>query len=88
MPDDAMPDCPDYGNPDTPLAASQYAWSATAARPPQNGTVTTQRIDGSYTPPPGATVGVLRDGLQRMFAKKWGVPVSDVTLISYSLREK
>ena len=83
-----MPDRADYSNPDTPLSASQYAWSATAARPPQNGAVETQQIDGSYTPPPGATVGILRDGLRRMFAEKWGVPVSDVTIVSYSLREK
>lgn len=77
----------DYSNPNTRLTASKYAWSATAARPPKNGTVETQQIDGSYTPPPGATVGTLRDGLRHMFAEKWGVPVSDVTIVSYSLWE-
>ncbi|MFI5992471.1 hypothetical protein ACIBAC_11540 [Streptomyces sp. NPDC051362] len=79
---------PDYSNPSTPLTARNYAWSATAARPPRNGAVETQKIDGSYSPPPGATVGTLRDGLRHTFAAQWGVPVSDVTIVSYTIREK
>jgi hypothetical protein len=79
---------PDYSNPSTRLTAKKYAWSVTAARPPQNGAVETQQIDGSYTPPPGATVGILLDGIRHTFAKEWGAPVSDVTIVSYSLREK
>ena len=79
----------DYSNPNTPLPANKkYAWSVTAARSAQHGAFLSQQIDGSYTPPPGATVAVLLDGFRHMFAEKWGVPVSDVTLSNYSLREK
>ncbi|WP_255951564.1 hypothetical protein [Streptomyces odontomachi] len=78
----------DYANPKTPLTASGYAWSATAVRPTGHGSNLSQQIDGSYTPPPGATVGVLLTAIRGVFAKEWGMPATSVTIAKYSLREK
>ena len=74
----------DYSNPNTPLTASRYAWDATF----RYGTLTNQRIEGSYDTQPGATVGSLLAGLTNWYAQSNGIPVANVTLTSYSLREK
>lgn len=79
---------PDYSNPNTPLTANKYAWSATAVRPTGHGSTLSQQIDGSYTPPPGATVGILLTAIRGVFAKEWSTPAANVTIASYSLREK
>lgn len=80
---------PDYSNQNTPLTANRYAWSATAVRgPAQRGSNASTDITGSYTAPPGATVGTLLDGIRGTFAKEWRVPTAEVVLVRYSLREK
>ncbi|CAL9367793.1 hypothetical protein [Streptomyces sp. enrichment culture] len=79
---------PDYANPSTPLTARAYKCSVTGARPAGPGKTLTQKIDGSYTPQPNATVQTLLDAWRQEFAKLWGVPVSEVTIASYSIREK
>ncbi|MFI9598910.1 hypothetical protein ACIHCX_03345 [Streptomyces sp. NPDC052043] len=79
----------DYSNPNTPLTASRYAWDATFKRgPAHRGRFESQRIEGSYDTQPGATVGSLLAGLTNWYAQTNGIPVADVTILSYSLREK
>lgn len=81
---------PDYSNPFTPLTARSYAWSATLtcgpARP--GASVPAKDRTGSYTPPPGATVGRLREGVIDMHARECGIPVTDVVVVRFELREK
>ncbi|MFG3127385.1 hypothetical protein ACGFZU_06745 [Streptomyces tendae] len=79
---------PDYANPNTPLTARAYECSVTASRSAGPGKILTQQIDGSYTPPRKVTVRTFLDGWRMEFAKLWGVPVSEVTIVSYSIREK
>lgn len=79
----------DYSNPTTPLTASRYAWSATlTCGPLHNGSNPAKDRTGSYTPPPGATVGTLLDGIRALHAQDCGIPVEDVVLVRCSLREK
>lgn len=79
----------DFSNPATLLTASQYAWSATLARGPlRSGANDSHDCTGSYTPPPGATVGDLLAGIRTWYADTYRVPVADVVLVRLSLREK
>lgn len=79
----------DYSNPNTPLTASRYAWSATLTNGPlRNGANPSKDRTGSYTPPPGATVGTLLDGIRTLHARECGIPVENAALVRYSLREK
>ncbi|UJV41609.1 hypothetical protein [Streptomyces sp. AMCC400023] len=79
----------DYSNPNTPLTAARYAWTATLThRPVQHGRNAAKDRTGSYTPPPAATVATLLDGIRTLHAREAGVPVSDVVLVRYSLTEK
>jgi hypothetical protein len=79
---------PDYSNPNTPLTARSYAWSATLTLgPAAYGSNPAQDRTGSYSPPPGATVGTLLDGIRALHAKENGIAASDVTLVRYTLRE-
>lgn len=79
----------DYTNPKTRLTASKYAWSVTLSNGPlKNGKNPATDRTGVYTPPPGATVGTLLDGLRTLHARECGIPVSDVVIVRYSLREK
>jgi hypothetical protein len=79
----------DYSNPSTPLTASSYAWSATLmCGPVRSGANPSKDRTGSYTPPPGATVGTLLDGIRAIHAREGGVPVGDTVLVRYSIREK
>ncbi|MCX5145113.1 hypothetical protein [Streptomyces sp. NBC_00338] len=80
---------PDFSNPNTPLDAGEYAWSATLTLgPAKAGLVPAKDRTGSYTPPPGASVGQLLDGLRALHAKECGIPVADVVLVRYSLIKK
>jgi hypothetical protein len=80
---------PDYSNPATRLTARQYAWSATLSNGPlRTGNNTTKDRSGKYDPPPGATVGTLLEGIRVLHARECGVPLKDVVLVRYSLREK
>ena len=80
---------PDYSNQSTPLTANKYAWSVTLTLgPARPGSNPAKDRTGSYTPPPGATVGTLLDGIRNLHAQECGVPVQDVVLVRYSLKEK
>ena len=79
----------DFNDPTTPLPEGEYAWSATLTLgPAKAGSNPAKDRTGSYTPPPGATVGQLLDGLRNIHAKECGIPVDDVVLVRYSLRKK
>lgn len=79
----------DYSNPNTRLTASKYAWSITlTSRPLKHGKNPSTDRTGAYTPPPGATVSTLLDGLRTLHARECGVPVQDVVVVRFSLREK
>jgi hypothetical protein len=79
----------DYSNPNTRLTARSYAWSATlTCGPVHYGSNAAKDRTGSYTPPPGATVGTLLEGIRDLHARECGMPVADVFLVRYSLREK
>lgn len=79
----------DYSNPNTQLTASRYAWDVTFTRGPlRHGKNPSQDCTGTYTTQPGATVGSLLAGLTAWYAQSNGIPVADVTLVRYSLREK
>ena len=79
----------DYSNPSTPLTASSYAWSATLmCGPVRGGANPSKDRAGNYTPPPGATVGTLLDGIRTVHAREVGIPIGDATLVRYSIREK
>ena len=79
----------DYSDPNTPLTAAGYAWSATLARGPlQRGANDSHDCTGSYTTQPGATVGDLRAGITGWYAQTYGVPVEAVVIVRLSLREK
>ncbi|MGW7597245.1 hypothetical protein [Streptomyces antimycoticus] len=78
-----------YSDPNTPLTAKQYAWTATfVCGPLEYGSNASQDCAGTCTPRPGATVGSLLEYLTTWYAKSKDVPVTGVTLVSYSLREK
>lgn len=83
---------PDYSNPTTRLTANRYAWDVTFRGPSSHGTVTTQRIEGSYDTQPGATVGSLLAGLTNLYARDYaqgnGIRAADIVIVSYSLREQ
>lgn len=79
----------DYSNPDTPLTARRYAWEATIVRGPvRYGNNPSQDCTGTCTPRPGATVGSLLEWIKSWYAERNGIPVSDVTIVRHSLREK
>lgn len=78
----------DYNNPNTRLTAARYAWTATLTNGPvKEGRNAAKDRTGSYSPPPGATVGTLLDGIRTLHAREAGVPVSAVVLVRYSLTE-
>lgn len=78
-----------YSDPNTPLTAKKYAWSATlTCGPLQYGSNAAKDRTGSYTPPPGATVGTLLAAIRAFHAQESGVPAESVVLVRYSLREK
>lgn len=80
---------PDYSNPDTRLTARRYAYEATFIRGPvRYGLNNSQDVIGTCDTKPGATVGHLLSGLKSWYAKSNGIPVADVTIVRYSLREK
>lgn len=81
---------PDYTNPATPLTAPEYAWKATLAhrRPGQYGLRPGDDCTGSYTPPPGVTVGTFLTGIKTWYARERGLDVDAVYLVRYELREK
>ncbi|MFE9736116.1 hypothetical protein ACFYO9_37320 [Streptomyces sp. NPDC005863] len=79
----------DYSDPNTLLPAGTYTWSATLTLgPARHGSNPAQDRTGSYSPPPGATVGTLLDGIRTLHAEANQIPASDVILVRYSLREK
>lgn len=79
----------DYGNRNTRLTASQYAWSATFTRGPlRYGANPSHDCSGTYDTQPSATVRDLLAGITAWYAQSYRVPVEDVVLVSYSLREK
>lgn len=79
----------DYSNPNTRLTASRYAWNVTFTRGPvRYGNNPAQDCAGSYDTQPNATVGSLLAGLTAWYAQTNGIPVADVTVVRYSLREK
>ncbi|MGZ0231127.1 hypothetical protein [Streptomyces sp. CPS1] len=79
----------DYSNPNTHLTAPAYAWSATLTRGPlKYGNNPSQDCTGSYTTQPGATVGTLLDGIKTWYSQQYNIPLQDVVLVRYSLREK
>ena len=69
------------------LNINRRSWSITLG-PAKAGSNPAKDRTGSYTPPPGATVGQLLDGLRNIHAKECGIPVDDVVLVRYSLRKK
>ncbi|MCM8552288.1 hypothetical protein [Streptomyces sp. STCH 565 A] len=79
---------PDYTKPNTPLTARAYECSVTAARWAGPGKTLTQQIDGSYTPQPKATVQTFLNDWRQEFANRRGVPVTQVSIASYTIREK
>ncbi|MEU4154769.1 hypothetical protein [Streptomyces antimycoticus] len=80
---------PDYSNPNTKLTGSRYVWSATlTSRPLRSGSNPAQDRTGNYSPPPGATVGTLLDGIRTLHARENSIPVESVVLVRYTLREK
>ncbi|MCQ8831783.1 hypothetical protein [Streptomyces malaysiensis] len=80
---------PDYSNPDTPLTGRRCDWQATIVRGPvRYGMNPSQECAGTCTPRPGATVGSLLAWIKSWYAEHNGIPVSDVTIMRYSLREK
>lgn len=88
-PEDGIVSSPDFSNPTTPIPEGEYAWSATLTLgPAQPGSNPAKDRTGSYTPPPGATVGQLLDGLRTLHAQECGIPVEDVVLVRYSLNKK
>ncbi|MFM9703615.1 hypothetical protein [Streptomyces galilaeus] len=79
----------DYSNPNTRLTARSYAWSATlTCSPVKRGANGAQDRTGSYSPPPGATVATLLDGIRTLHAQENSIPIQNVVLVRYSLREK
>ncbi|MYR84070.1 hypothetical protein GTY41_03705 [Streptomyces sp. SID685] len=79
----------DYSNPTTKLTARAYAYSVTLTRGPlKHGNNPSQDSTGSYSPPPGATVGTFLDGIKTWYSRQYSVPLQDVVLVRYSLREK
>ncbi|MFF2852653.1 hypothetical protein ACFVT5_41130 [Streptomyces sp. NPDC058001] len=79
----------DYSDPNTPLTASGYAWSATLTLGPvKHGSNPAKDRTGVYAPPPGATVSTLLAGIRALHARESGVPAESVVLVRYSLREK
>lgn len=80
----------DYSDPATPLASGQYAWSVTLVRrrPHQYGLQPSHDCTGSYTPPPGATVGTFLEGIKTWYAREHGIPLDEVMLVQHSLTEK
>ncbi|MGH3584866.1 MAG: hypothetical protein ACRDQ0_00950 [Pseudonocardia sp.] len=88
-PEDGIVSSPDFSNPDTPIPDGEYAWSATLTLgPAKPGSNPAKDRTGSYTPPPGATVGQLLNGLRTLHAKECGIPIEDVVLVRYSLNKK
>ncbi|MDI5964845.1 hypothetical protein [Streptantibioticus silvisoli] len=80
---------PDYSNPATPLTAHKYGWSITIGRGPlRYGNNPTQDCTGAYTTQPGATVGSLLAGITTWYARENSIPIDDLVLVRYSLREK
>jgi hypothetical protein len=80
---------PNYNNPNTKLTAGAYKWSATlTSKPLRAGSNRSLDRSGSYTTQPGATVGDLLNGITALHAQECGVPLKDVVLVRYSLREK
>ncbi|MFF6847115.1 MULTISPECIES: hypothetical protein [Streptomyces] len=78
-----------YSDPNTRLTASRYAYEATFIRGPvRYGLNDSQDVIGTCEVKPGATVGSLLAGLKSWYAKSNGIPVTDVTIARYSLREK
>jgi hypothetical protein len=78
----------DYGNRNTRLTASRYAWSATLTRGPLRlGSNPSHDCSGTYTAQPNATVGDLLNGITTWYAQTYNVPVKDVVLVRHSLRE-
>ncbi|QLJ01528.1 hypothetical protein HZZ00_11150 [Streptomyces sp. NEAU-sy36] len=79
----------DYSNPNTRLTAPAYAWSVTLTRGPlKNGINPSRDCTGSYAAQPGDTVGTLLDGIKTWYSRQYNVPLQDVVLVRYSLREK
>ncbi|MFI5649937.1 hypothetical protein ACIA71_01790 [Streptomyces anulatus] len=88
-PEDGIVSSPDFSNPATPIPEGEYAWSATLTLgPAKAGSNPAKDRTGSYTPPPGATVGQLLEGLRTLHAQECGIPIEDVVLVRYSLSKK
>lgn len=88
-PADGIVSSPDFSNPTTPIPEGEYAWSATLTLgPTKTGSNPAKDRTGSYTPPPGATVGQLLEGLRTLHAQECGIPIEDVVLVRYSLNKK
>ncbi|MBP5884524.1 hypothetical protein QBA57_21400 [Streptomyces scabiei] len=78
----------DYSNPNTRLTAGRYAWTATLTQSPlKHGSNAAKDRTGRYTPPPGATVKTLLNGIRTLHAQECGAPVANVVLVRYSLTE-
>ncbi|MFE7398830.1 hypothetical protein [Streptomyces sp. NPDC057557] len=89
IPEDGIVTGPDFSDPTTPIPDGEYAWSATLTLGPAKvGSVPAKDRTGSYTPPPGATVGQLLEGLRTLHARECGIPIEDVVLVRYSLNKK
>lgn len=77
-----------YSNPNTPLTAGRYEYSATLIKgPARPGSHAGHIRSGTYVPPRGATVGQLLEGLRTLHARETGGSPSDVSIVSYWLRE-
>jgi hypothetical protein len=79
---------PTYSDTKTKLTARKYKWSATlTSKPLRAGSNPSLDRSGSCTPQPGATVEDLLNGIIALHARECGVPLEDVVLVRYSLRE-
>lgn len=80
---------PDYSDPNTPLTANGYTWTATLATAPlRPGVNPSDDLTGSCTPAPGDTVATLLDTIRAIYAEMRGADVEQVVLARYSLHEK
>ncbi|MFD7705657.1 hypothetical protein [Streptomyces sp. NPDC059786] len=79
---------PDYSNPNTRLTGGQYAYSAVLKDNSQQGGGRSHNVKGVYPAQPDYTVLVFCSDIRSQYAVQHNVPIQDVILERYSLREK
>jgi hypothetical protein len=80
---------PDYSNLSTKLTPGEYTWIAILTRRPKGyGKQPSHDCSGTYTPPPGATVGSFQEGIKTWYAQNHGIPAEEVLLVRISLAKK